>query len=355
MRLEKLVFTTTYGHLPEVVGGLQTTIHEICLALKSRGIEPVVNCGFDGASGTVSRSDRSDTHLGYLVVRSEKPESSLASVATAFSADAICVLTGRKTVPMIIAALESDHPTTVYLHNVEYAQFGGVLVPNPALHYFSNSRFTAGRIRAMFGIESSILTPLVEREKYQVSTTREKVLFINPTHLKGVEIMFQIAERLPHIPFQVAESWVVASPWRNYCHKRAESLGNIEWLSSTRDMRTLYGSTRLLLMPSIWEETYGRCVTEAQLNAIPVIGSNRGGLPEAIGKGGLTLDAEGDIADWIEAVDRVFTNQSVYDELSKVALNHAMREEISPEHLVSVFIDETEKHLVNSRSDEADY
>ncbi|MFT5112959.1 MAG: glycosyltransferase involved in cell wall biosynthesis [Parasphingorhabdus sp.] len=354
MGLKSLVFSTNYGYLPEVIGGLQTTIHELCLELKSRGIEPVINCGYASTRKSVSKTDRSDTHNGYLVVRTTNPEVSLASVASAACADAICVLTGRVTVPMIISALESGVPTSVYLHNVEYAQVGGVFVPDPALLYFSNSCFTRRRLRSMFGVDSTTLIPLVERERYQCSSSREKVLFINPTHLKGVEIMFQIAEKLPNITFQVAESWVVANTWREYCQSRAEELGNIEWISATRDMKLLYGNARLLLMPSIWEETFGRCVTEAQLNGIPVVGSSRGGLPEAIGDGGMILDADGEISNWVEAVDKLFNDQTLYSEKSAAAFAHSMRAEASPEYLVDLFIEKLENHIEQSHTSQDD-
>ena len=328
-----------------MVGGLQTTLHELCHALKGRGVEPVVNCGFDATSRSISKSDRSDSHLGYLVVRSEDPVKALPGVASACAADAICVLTGRTTVPMIIAALQVNLPTAVYLHNVEYTQFGGVLIPDPSLLYFSNSDFTSSRIGSLFQINCHKLIPLVDPAQYQISTTRNKVLYINPTHLKGVEIMFQVANRLSDITFQVAESWIMNKKWKDYCLSRAEDLGNIEWLSSTRDMHVLYGNARILLMPSIWEETYGRCVTEAQLNGIPVVGSNRGGLPEAIGAGGVLLDADGDINNWTSAVETLFNDSEKYDELSQAALVHATRPTATPDYLVNDFIEKIEIHI----------
>src|SRR5262249_21620774 len=58
----------------------------------------------------------------------------------------------------------------------------------------------------------------------------------------------------------------------------------------TDDMRTVYCDTRILLVPSQWEdETWGRVVSEAQLSGIPVITSDRGGLPESVGPGGIVL------------------------------------------------------------------
>jgi glycosyltransferase involved in cell wall biosynthesis len=47
-------------------------------------------------------------------------------------------------------------------------------------------------------------------------------------------------------------------------------------------MRAFYGSLQLLVVPSLWFEAWGRVVTEAQLNGIPVLGTDRGGLPEVL-------------------------------------------------------------------------
>ena len=42
-------------------------------------------------------------------------------------------------------------------------------------------------------------------------------------------------------------------------------------------------------MPSLWLESFGLVAAEAMLNGIPVLASNRGGLPETIGTTALTL------------------------------------------------------------------
>jgi len=37
-----------------------------------------------------------------------------------------------------------------------------------------------------------------------------------------------------------------------------------------------------LIIPSVWEEPFGRVVIEGNLQGLPVIGSNMGGIPEII-------------------------------------------------------------------------
>ena len=178
----RLLFVTSYGHLPDLVGGLQTTLHELSLALCRRGVEPTVLCGFAASTDRHPPSPRSDSSLGYPVLRMPDPVASLATVTAALEPDAIVVLTGEKTVPAVVAALDTGLPVSVYIHNVEFREFGGVLLPDPDIQYFANSEFTARRLCSLFGIQSEVLYPLVQPEHYQLDSSREKILFINPSN-----------------------------------------------------------------------------------------------------------------------------------------------------------------------------
>ncbi|WP_052711836.1 glycosyltransferase [Elstera litoralis] len=303
----RLLFVSTYPHLPEIIGGLQTTTHDLCLALQDIGASVAVLCGLREHSrdGGDLRPQRDDA-LGYTVIRVPDPDQALALVAASWEPTAIIVQSGTALLPTIIAALETGRPTAVYLHNVEMHQLAGTLYPDPALLYLSNSQFTADRWRALCGIDSLVVPPVVAPERYLVRETGEKILFVNPTPIKGMEIMFGLAAACPDLPFLVAESWHLEPRWRAYCQRRAEALGNITWVTPTRDMRTLYTQARLLLMPSLWEEAFGRTVIEAQLNGIPVLASDRGALPETVGEGGILVDAHAPLAVWEAALRHLY-------------------------------------------------
>jgi glycosyltransferase involved in cell wall biosynthesis len=346
----RLLFATTYGHLPDVVGGLQTTVHELCLSLLEKNIEVRVLCGFTGTSDeTVSHYPRSDVSQGYQVIRLQDPVESLSTVCAAFSPDAIIIQSGAPTVPMLLAALDTGIPTLLYLHNIEYRELGGILLPDPDVLYLANSEFTAKRMQVSFGINSEVLTPLVKPDLYHMQPLRRSVLYINPSMIKGAELAFQIAESLPDIQFQFTESWRLNNTWRKYCQRRAASLGNIEWSSFTRDPKVLYGDARLLLMPSIWEETYGRSVTEAQLSGIPVVSSNRGGLPETVGRGGELLDIHASVKEWVSAVSLLCADESYYSEKSEQAIAHASRDSAQPDNIINRLLELVQSHISSRR------
>ena len=48
------------------------------------------------------------------------------------------------------------------------------------------------------------------------------------------------------------------------------------------EMDSEYEKADILLVPSLWEEPFGRIVIEAAQYAVPTIGSNKGGIPETI-------------------------------------------------------------------------
>ena len=152
----RLLFATSYGHLPDVIGGLQTTLHELSLALVHRDVEVHILCGFDGADDASSRFARSDSTLGYMVARLPDPVTALPAVCAACNPDAIVVQTSSPTIPMLLAALDTRIPTLLYIHNVEYRDLGGILLPDPSIRYLANSAFTAERIDATFGFKPHV-------------------------------------------------------------------------------------------------------------------------------------------------------------------------------------------------------
>lgn len=327
----RVLFASVYPHLPEVIGGLQTTTDDLCTALVGMGVEAAVLCGLkEHASALSDRRPQKDSDLGYPVFRVADTIKDLALLVAAWEPSIVVVQSGTTLVPMVLAALATGKPTAVYLHNVETHQLGGTLVPDPAILYLSNSDFTAQRWRALCGIDSTVIPPLVLPERYFVNSKGDRALFVNPTPIKGVEIMFALAAACPDIPFLVSESWGLDPNWRTYCMNRAAVLPNIEWSSPSRDMRPVYARSRTLLMPSLWEEAYGRTVVEAQINAIPVVASNRGALPDTVGSGGVLVDAHAPIDHWARALREAFIPSARYDQLSERARHQAFQTAAAP-------------------------
>jgi glycosyltransferase involved in cell wall biosynthesis len=112
-----------------------------------------------------------------------------------------------------------------------------------------------------------------------------------------------------------------------------------------------FALTRVLLVPSVWEEPFGRVAAEALINGIPPLVSDRGSLPHVVGgdfaEGGagrvlpipvsLTPDVhqvadEADALPWFEAVCALWDDPALYDAFAQRARRLAherYREEVS--------------------------
>jgi tetratricopeptide (TPR) repeat protein/glycosyltransferase involved in cell wall biosynthesis len=117
--------------------------------------------------------------------------------------------------------------------------------------------------------------------------------FVNPEPAKGVFPFVRIASELgrvrPDIPLLVVEGRGQAS-WLQRTGHDLSKLSNLFVMKSTPDPRDFFRASRLILMPSLCQESFPRVAAEAMINGIPVLGSRRGGLPEVLDRAGFLLD-----------------------------------------------------------------
>jgi glycosyltransferase involved in cell wall biosynthesis len=119
-------------------------------------------------------------------------------------------------------------------------------------------------------------------------------------------------------------------------------------MANTPDPRDFYRVSRVVLMPSLWRESFGRVAAEALLNGIPVLASRRGALPEVLREAGFLFDiperytpesrivptAE-EVAPWVETVIRLWDDAAFYEQESRgsVAAAEAWRpERLAPQY-----------------------
>ena len=100
---------------------------------------------------------------------------------------------------------------------------------------------------------------------------------------KGDEIVSRVAERLPEYRFVVAG--------QRYLFPDEKLPGNMERMGQLTDMKPFYEQISVLLVPSIVGEGCPRVILEAAVNGIPVIANSVGGIPEALGRSGIMVDA----------------------------------------------------------------
>ncbi len=165
----------------------------------------------------------------------------------------------------------------------------------------------------MQGIASAVVPPIVDRSRYLVPTTRRVALFVNPVQKKGLDRVLLLAKARPDIPFAFVRCWYIPPEDLARLQARVEALGNVELRDSVDDPARLYGDARIVLMPSSYPEAWGRVAAEAVAATIPVLASCVGGLPEAVGDGGIVVDPDEHSDEWIRQLSAIWDDVSVYD------------------------------------------
>jgi glycosyltransferase involved in cell wall biosynthesis len=188
--------------------------------------------------------------------------------------------------------------------------------------------------------------PPIKTSWYKTDSHQNKfITFINPVKVKGVEKVLKCAKHLPHRRFQLVETWPIPSEEYKKLIEQIHLLPNVALRKHTEDMKQIYENSSLLLMPSRWEEAFGRVIVEANINGIPVIASNVGGISEALGNGGKLLTRNASIQTWIEAIEELLTNKSLYENFSKKAYTNSNRKEFNQEYIMNGFLDIANKHI----------
>jgi len=142
------------------------------------------------------------------------------------------------------------------------------------------SKYLQNYVREHGGMESHLLRSPVYGPGPFPNLARHDTGFItmiNPCQLKGVAIFLALARAFPQFLFAAVPTWGADEQLLS----ELRSLPNIRLLNPVDDIEQIFNQTRILLVPSLWPETFGNVVPEAMLRGIPVLASDIGGLSEA--------------------------------------------------------------------------
>lgn len=338
----RILFTLGSGYLPQRSGGAQSSTKQLVENLTAQGHTVAVMSRLNGGGWTAlsSRIKRRlgrtrfsrDALPGHTVYRAWDLTDA-TEVVCKFRPN-VAVVQNGSTIPIAKSLEAHGVPVLLYFRNVQFEELEGSPTDLSRALFIANSQFTANRYHEEFGVDCAVIPPLVDYNSYRTETNRTNVTFINPYPIKGLEIALAVAERCPDIPFSFVESWGIDTELRATLDQRLAKLPNVTLQPRTSDMKSIYGKARILLAPSVWEEAWGRVATEAHCSGIPVIGSRQGGLPEAIGPGGLTLDINTPVTSWVAAIRRLWDDPVEYAKFSASALDFSKRPEMQPSYQV---------------------
>jgi glycosyltransferase involved in cell wall biosynthesis len=347
-----LLLASGTPHLPQLVGGTEINTHQMALELNRRGHRTAVLSKlslrdlFGATRFLASRARFSavshDRALGYDVYRSLRPWKDIRGLAL----PKVVVVQNGNMVGIARTFAGKGVGSVAYLHGTEFdtgpRAWKDAAKDLPFSSYIANSAYTAARFKAKFGLGSTVIPPIFPPELYRTPGNGAHVTFINPVPVKGVELALAVARLCPDIPFMFVRAWPIPVMEERQLQKRIAELGNVRLVGRSRDMREIYTQTRLLLVPSQWDETWGRVASEAQFSGIPVLASDSGGLPEAVGPGGLLLRRDDPVELWAENLRALWNDAGLYAEKREAAFSHAGRAQLDISHQMEQLIAITE-------------
>jgi len=231
-------------------------------------------------------------------------------------------------------------PSVFWLRNTYYQRedlfsdvTGAIIVP---------SSFTSKYYRELLGLECEVLFSVVLRDRVYCPVRRPRYLtFVSPLPEKGAyfwaRVMSELGRSRPDIEMLVVEGRGSAS-WLDRTGMTVLNLPSVTVMGRCDDPREFLAVTRILAFPSVWPETFGRTAVEAMVSGIPVVTSDRGGLPEVVGTGGVVLGIPArithetvllanvaEVKPWVEAICRLWDDEEEYRRLSREAAASAAR------------------------------
>lgn len=342
----RILLATAHPYPPQIVGGAQANMHETARALTARGHDVAVLAGLTrvGLIGLTSRLQlvlrrrgyAVDRGQGYLVFRAWFAAMAAGQIARRFRPDVVVAHSGLPA-RMVHSFRRVGIPVVVYFHNVEEDDLEGI-ESIVADSYLANSQFTAREVKARYGIRAPVIVPVFRPENYRTAGDGDAITFINPHPKKGLGLAVEIARRLPQHRFLFVKAWTLGRDAEAQLAATVADLPNVTVLPPVDDMRAIYARTRLLLLPSRWQEAWGRVATEAHFSGIPVVGADRGGIPEAVGPGGIVIDHDASPDAWAAAVDRLMSDTKAWRAASDAAHAYALRAEIDLDAQMDAFV-----------------
>lgn len=356
--MPKLLFVTTKPFYPDTSGGAQHSSMYLFKSLRKLGWQVEVICGLSLRSPYFRRTlwqnlmrlrkpslVFQDEEFGYscwrrLIKYSQESQwlEWLDQFLREYQPDVVLGHTSPEC-PLLNYAARQGYPSFFFVRYLRNFEIGSVIPDN--IHPIANSPFTASITAQLTGKEVGVVLPFVDTDRYRVTKRdRKYITFINPVPDKGVDVAIEIARSLPQERFLfVKGKWTdfKASTMESYIEP-VDSLPNVEVWEYQSDMRQVYAVTDILLVPSQFQETFGRVIVEAQSNGIPVVAAHVGGIPYTLGQGGIVIEPKDKIQAYVEALQRLRTDENFYVQLSDLAIQNSQRPEFDPEEQVKNFI-----------------
>lgn len=172
--------------------------------------------------------------------------------------------------------------------------------------------------RALPGTDPTVVYPPIDDSHVPEVWEPTDVVYMGKGAYKGADIVASTAEELRSRDYS----------FRIYARQEPEHEAKFSTLPNVkvcgfRPRQEIFQHARVVVAPARWSEPAGRNVCEAVYMGVPCVISDRGGVPETMGPGGIVVpDAHlEDPAYWAEAIDDLMSGDD-WDNYSRAAKEH---------------------------------
>lgn len=333
---KRVCFIGTY-FLPDLIGGGEITYYKILREFQKRGWETSAFICRDGIRDeevviddiTVARRDKynmerkigtylEETAPDVIITTLIDPTFTRIALRAAKSIDAVTVYYEQ-----FYNSICTRYRDVMTLGPENTAPWGNEILSMCDIIY-SNGSFVQAAMEKHQGFNSKVLHPYINLEEAKVKKWEpEYVTMINPDPGKGGNTLLYAAKNMPDTKFLT----VKISNKNDYriLKEEAPKIGNLSVWDFQHDIRKIYEKTKILIVPTIVDETFCRVIPEAQSNGIPIIGRDVGGIKDTMGNGGILIGKFEDDDAWCSAIQYLLNNNEEYERLSKKAIENAKR------------------------------
>lgn len=147
------------------------------------------------------------------------------------------------------------------------------------------------------------------------------VTIINCHRLKGGEIGLYLIKNCPDIPFLIVKTEYMSEDLDKQIEDAILERTDVpcKMMERVDDPTIIYRQTRIMLVPSLVDETFCRVANEVMMNGIPVITTGQGNLSDLVDTGGIIVKAD-NLEGWKDAVVKLSNDKDLYKEYSERSL-----------------------------------
>jgi glycosyltransferase involved in cell wall biosynthesis len=204
-------------------------------------------------------------------------------------------------------------------------------------HVFTSSPFLSDLYRQAIGVSSTGIEPPIDWSEVEApEELRRFVTFVNPSPAKGSLLFARLADMLgssrPDIPMLIVQSATSAGALNAIPGLDFRKYPHIVVAPATPRPADFLALTKILLMPSVVPESFGRVAAEAMINGIPALVSERGALPQTVGEAGRVIPLPSwlmkdvqqlptvvEVQPWVDAICELWDDAAAYRSASEIA------------------------------------